>query len=93
MPSTARDGAISRIVPILEPGAGVVTTRNDVHFIATEFGVADLYGRSIRERVKLLIDIAHPKFRAELAEAAEQHYHVPRFAAPEPRRVMGTGRG
>ncbi len=91
MPSTARSGAISRIVPILEPGAGVVTTRNDVHFIATEFGVADLYGRSIRERVRLLIDIAHPKFRAELAEAAEQHYHVPRFAVPEPRRVVETG--
>lgn len=83
MPSTARGGSVSRIVPILEPGAGVVTSRNDVHYIATEYGVADLYGRSIRERVKLLIDIAHPDFRAELADAAEQYYRVARVAVPD----------
>ncbi|NLX11045.1 MAG: acetyl-CoA hydrolase/transferase family protein [Chloroflexi bacterium] len=82
-PSTARGGEISRIVPTLAPGAGVVTTRNDVHFIATEFGVADLYGRTIRERAKALVEIAHPKFRAELAEAAEKLYAVPRFFVPE----------
>src|SRR5690606_21758490 len=82
LPSTARGGTISRIVPILDPGAGVVTTRNDVHFVATEFGVADLYGRSIRERIRLLIDIAHPKFRAELSEAAERYYPVARYVVP-----------
>jgi acetyl-CoA hydrolase len=82
LPSTARGGTISRIVPILDPGAGVVTTRNDVHFVATEFGVVDLYGRSIRERIKLLIDIAHPKFREELAEAAERYYPVARYVVP-----------
>jgi acetyl-CoA hydrolase len=82
MPSTAKDGTISRIVPTLTPGSGVVTTRNDVHYVATEFGVADLYGRPIRERAMALVEIAHPNFQAELAEAAEQVYHVPRFFVP-----------
>jgi len=77
MLSTAKDGTISRIVPMLEPGAGVVTTRNDVHYVATEYGVADLFGRTIRERARALVEIAHPRFRAELAEAAERLYHVP----------------
>jgi len=79
MLSTAKNGSISRIVPTLTPGSGVITTRNDVHFIATEYGVADLYGRTIRERAKALVEIAHPKFREELAEAAEKLYHVPRL--------------
>ncbi|MCL4237941.1 MAG: 4-hydroxybutyrate CoA-transferase [Anaerolineae bacterium] len=83
MLSTAKDGAISRIVPMLEPGAGVVTTRNDVHYVATEYGVADLYGRTIRERARALVEIAHPRFRAELDEAAERLYHVPRLFVEE----------
>lgn len=87
-PSTAKDGQISRIVPTLDPGAGVITTRNDVHYIATEFGVADLYGRTIRERAQALIDIAHPDFREELAESAEKLYHVKRTFVPE----MPSGR-
>jgi acetyl-CoA hydrolase len=75
LPSTAKNGALTRIVPQLKPGAGVTTSRNDVHFIATEYGVADLYGRSIAERVHALVNIAHPKFRDELLEYAhEQHY-------------------
>ncbi len=82
-PSTAHGGQISRIVPTLERGAGVVTTRNDVHYIATEYGVAELYGRTIRERAMALVEIAHPKFRAELAEAAEKLYRVPRWFVPE----------
>ncbi len=82
-PSTARGGQISRIVPTLEKGAGVVTTRNDVHYIATEYGVAELYGRTIRERAMALVEIAHPKFRAELAEAAEKLYRVPRWFVPQ----------
>lgn len=82
MLSTAKNGEISRIVPMLTPGAGVTTTRNDVHYVATEYGVVDLYGRTVRDRARLLIDIAHPRFRAELAEAAEQIYHVPKFFVP-----------
>ncbi len=66
--------AISRIVVSLDTGAGVVTSRGDVHFVVTEYGVADLFGRSIRERATMLIEIAHPKFRDELAfEAKKLH--------------------
>jgi len=83
MLSAAKNETISRIVPMLEPGAGVVTTRNDVHYVATEYGVADLYGRTVRERAKSLVEIAHPKFRAELAETAERLYHVPRLFVKE----------
>jgi acetyl-CoA hydrolase len=71
LPSTARDGQISRIVDTLLPGSGVVTTRADVHYVVTEYGVADLYGRSLRERARQLIDIAHPDFRDELEQAAK----------------------
>jgi 4-hydroxybutyrate CoA-transferase len=75
LPSTTKDDTVSRIVPQLKPNAGVTTTRNDVHFIVTEYGVADLYGRTISERVHALIHIAHPRFRDELeAFAREQHY-------------------
>lgn len=75
LPSTARNDTISRIVPQLKPGAGVVTTRYDVHFVATEYGVADLWGRSINERVYALVNIAHPDFREQLlAYAREQNY-------------------
>jgi len=70
--STARDDTISRIVPLLYEGSGVVTTRNDVHFVVTEYGVASLYGRTVRERAQELIRIAHPKFRDELAAAAHE---------------------
>ncbi len=64
--STAKNETISRIVPMLSPGAGVVTSRGLVRYVVTEFGVAYLHGKSIRERAKALIDIAHPKFRNEL---------------------------
>ena len=70
--STAKKGAISRIVPMLDPGAGVVTSRGLVRYIVTEFGVAYLHGKSIRERAKALIEIAHPDFRAELYEYCEK---------------------
>jgi 4-hydroxybutyrate CoA-transferase len=62
----------SRIVPTLKPGAGVVTTRNDVHYIVTEYGVADLYGKSIRQRARALLEVAHPDMRAELECAASK---------------------
>lgn len=68
---TTRNGEVfSRIVPMLKPGAGVVTSRNDVHLVATEYGVADLRGRSIRQRARALIDIAHPEQRALLEQEA-----------------------
>jgi acyl-CoA hydrolase/RimJ/RimL family protein N-acetyltransferase len=76
MPSTARDGEVSRIVPHLTEGAGVVTTRGDVHYVVTEYGVAYLHGKSIRERVLSLIHIAHPKFRRELLSAAKQQNYI-----------------
>lgn len=73
---TTRSGErISRIVATLKPGAGVVTTRNDVHYVATEYGVANLYGKSIRQRARALIDIAHPDDRQGLErQAVELHY-------------------
>jgi len=78
MPSTARDGRVSRVVPHLTEGAGVVTTRGDVHYIVTEHGIAYLHGKTIRERVMALINIAHPKFRNELLKAAKtQNYIYP----------------
>jgi len=72
LPSTALDGRISRIVPTLTPGAGVVTTRGAIHYVVTEHGVAYLHGKSIRERAEALIRIAHPKFREELYEFCEK---------------------
>jgi acetyl-CoA hydrolase len=70
LPSTAK--STSKIVAMLKQGAGVTTSRNDVHYVATEFGVADLYGKTIRQRAKALIDIAHPDYREELEEQAIQ---------------------
>lgn len=67
MPSTAAGGTVSRIVPALKPGAGVVTARGHVHWVVTEFGVVNLHGKTLRERAEALISIAHPDFRAELA--------------------------
>jgi acetyl-CoA hydrolase len=72
LPSTAKDDAVSRIVPVLAEGAGIVTTRADVRYIATEYGTAQMFGRSLRERAKALIAIAHPKFRDELTAAARK---------------------
>ncbi|MGE3180304.1 MAG: GNAT family N-acetyltransferase [Phycisphaerae bacterium] len=74
LPSTALHGAMSRIVPQLKDGAGVVTTRADVHYVVTEYGVAYLHGKTIRERAMALIQIAHPKFQPWLlAEAKARH--------------------
>ena len=77
-PSTASGGKLSRIVVSLEPGAGVVTTRGHVHWVATEYGAVNLHGKTLRERGEALIAIAHPDFRAELARdlAAIRHFQV-----------------
>jgi len=72
IPSTAKNGTISRIVPMLDPGAGVVTSRGLVRYVVTEFGVAYLHGKCIRERAKALIEIAHPSFRDELYAYCEK---------------------
>jgi acetyl-CoA hydrolase len=81
LPSTAKDDQINRIVPQLKPGAGVTTSRNDVRCIVTEYGVADLFGRTMSERVYALISVAHPKFRDELeAYARQQRYISPVYA-------------
>jgi acyl-CoA hydrolase len=72
LPSTAKNNACSRIVPALNPGAGVVTSRGLVRYVVTEFGVAYLHGKSIRERAKALIEISHPDFREGLYEYCEK---------------------
>jgi acyl-CoA hydrolase len=79
LPSTATDknGKLrSRIVPFLQQGAGVVTTRGDMHYVVTEYGVAYLHGRTMRERAMSLINIAHPNFRSELLHAAKRRHLV-----------------
>jgi acyl-CoA hydrolase len=72
MPSTARGGETSRIVPELAAGAGVVTSRADVDTVVTEHGIAELHGKSIAERIEALIEIANPRFRGELVSRAEE---------------------
>jgi len=82
IPSTAKKGTISRIAPMLSPGAGVVTSRGLIRYVVTEFGVAYLHGKSIRERAKALIEIAHPKFRNELYEYCEKTKWLQRPGVP-----------
>jgi acyl-CoA hydrolase/RimJ/RimL family protein N-acetyltransferase len=72
LPSAAKGGTISKIVPFIKPGAGVVTSRGDAHYVVTEYGVAYLHGKTIKERALSLIRIAHPKFRDELLEKAKE---------------------
>lgn len=74
LPSKARD--FSRIVPTLKTGAGVVTTRNHIHYVVTEYGIAPLYGKTIRERAKALIAIAHPDFREDLTKQAQELNYI-----------------
>jgi 4-hydroxybutyrate CoA-transferase len=75
LPSTAKNGTISRIAPVLDPGAGVVTSRGDVHYVVTEYGIAYLHGKTLRQRAEALIAIADPKFHDELTQyAVKAHY-------------------
>jgi 4-hydroxybutyrate CoA-transferase len=83
LPSTAKDGTISRIVPMLDPGAGVVTSRGSVHYVVTEYGAAYLHGRTICQRAEALIGIAHPKFRDELYAYCEKTRWLQRPALQE----------
>jgi len=76
LPATADGGSISRIQAVLEAGAGVVTSRGDVHYVVTEYGVADLWGKNVRQRALALIDVAHPDHRAELIVQAKARHYV-----------------
>lgn len=76
LPSTAKKGELSRIVPHLEEGAGVTTSRGDVHYVVTEYGAVDLHGMNVRERTRALISIAHPKFREELEKFAKSKKYI-----------------
>ena len=82
LPSTAKNGTVSRIAPMLDPGAGVVTSRADVHYVVTEHGIAYLHGKTIRQRAEALISIADPRFRDELYEFAYRVRYL------EPRAVL-----
>ncbi|MEM2843641.1 MAG: GNAT family N-acetyltransferase [Candidatus Bathyarchaeia archaeon] len=84
IPSTAQEGSISRIKSVLSEGAGVTLTRGDVDYIVTEYGIACLRGKTIRERALSLMSIAHPKFRNELLEWAKSHNYVPKEILPFP---------
>jgi len=94
MQSTAQNGTVSRIVPLLDHGAGVTLSRGDIHYVVTEYGIAYLYGKNIRERAMALISIAHPKFREELLAEAKKHSFiykdqafVPGFAGEYPEHL------
>jgi len=74
IPSTASKGKVSRIVPFLDKGAAVTTSRNDVHYIVTEYGIANLRGKTLRDRARALINIAHPDFKPSLIEEWEKRF-------------------
>ncbi|MFO7444802.1 MAG: acetyl-CoA hydrolase/transferase C-terminal domain-containing protein [Ignavibacteriaceae bacterium] len=76
LPSATKDGKFSRIVSQLKPGAGVVTSRADVHYVVTEYGTAQLFGKSIRERVLELVNIAHPNYREDLLKYAKENKYI-----------------
>jgi len=91
LPSTAKNHEISKIVPFISEGAGVVTSRGDVHYVVTEYGIATLRGRSIRERVLELIQVAHPKFREALLDSVKKTYKVPSYQKDIPVPVEELG--
>ncbi len=91
MPATAKNGTISRIVSVVSQGAGVVATRGDVHYVVTEYGIATMRGRSIRERVMELIQIAHPDFREQLLADMHQSSRVPAYQRSTPIPVKEFG--
>jgi acetyl-CoA hydrolase len=75
--TTLRDGTpVTRIAGMLKPGAGVVTSRNHVRYVVTEYGVADLYGKTIRQRARQLINVAHPDFRPDLEKQANELHYI-----------------
>ncbi|MBF0614813.1 MAG: GNAT family N-acetyltransferase [Magnetococcales bacterium] len=91
LPSTAKNGTISKIVPFLTEGSGVVTSRGDVHYVVTEYGIATLRGKSVRERALELIQVAHPQFRDQLLTQVRTHHWVPDYQIAQPSRVEELG--
>lgn len=91
LPSTAKGGTVSRIVANISEGSGVVTSRGNVHYVVTEFGIASLRGKSVRERALELIRVAHPKFREELLQQIRQHFWVPNYQKQFPTDVEEFG--
>lgn len=91
LPSTAKNERVSRIVPFIAEGAGVTTSRGNVHYIVTEYGIASLRGKSIRERALELIRVAHPKFRAQLLAEVRKNYWVPHFQQKYPTDIPELG--
>jgi acyl-CoA hydrolase/GNAT superfamily N-acetyltransferase len=91
LPSTAKGGTVSRIVPFVTEGVGVVTSRGDVHYVVTEYGIATLRGKSIRERALKLIQVAHPDFRDELLSQVREQFWVPDYQKQTPTRVPELG--
>ncbi len=89
MPSTAKKGLISRIVPLITEGSAVTTPRNDVNFVVTEFGIAQLKGKTLKERAKALIKIAHPKFRAHLILEYKKRFNEEPFTREELKIMLG----
>lgn len=89
LPSTAKGGSVSRIVPAIQPGAGVVTTRGHIQYLATEYGVVDLAGQPLRRRAELLASIAHPDFRGDLLAAGRNRS----VSAPAAARISQRERG
>ena len=89
--STARNGTVSKIVPYITEGGGVVTSRGDVHYVVTEWGIASLRGKSIRERALELIQVAHPDFRDALLREVRKHYWVPAYQNQKPTSVAELG--
>lgn len=83
MPSTARGGMVSRIVPIITEGSAVTTPRNDVNYVVTEYGIAQLKGKTLKERTKELIKIAHPKFRPILVLEYKKRFGADPFTEEE----------
>ena len=76
LPSSAKNDTLSRITTMLIGGSGVTTTRGDIHYVVTEYGIAHLYGKTIRERTRALINIAHPNFREELSAFAKENKYI-----------------
>lgn len=89
MPSTAKKGLISRIVPLITEGSAVTTPRNDVNFVVTEFGIAQLKGKTLKERAKALIKIAHPKFRPHLILEYKKRFNEESFTHEELKIMLG----
>jgi len=89
--STAKNGTVSKITAQLTEGGAVVTSRGDVHFVVTEYGIAALRGKSIRERALELIKVAHPKFRDELLAQAKKQFRVPGYQVRSPSQLPELG--